>query len=280
MSNLIKLSEVKSLATFDFDQITDADQRESAERICTKYDAIYADLKQQASEILKTNTVELGKTVYALKHALDHGNFTNVCQGKYGIDKKKQAALVQVGEAITNGQLTDDALAMLAATEPRAAQQFLKADEETKSSYVDAFKDTGKAPSQRSFTPQQREYLDRRQQQDRMAQNVERNLAEAFTDSPASPWFKATEETVDTEVTSVSSIETDDGPSLTIFNEPKPTSNPDFGKPRYQMLCEVVDKLKLIQNMPSDDSKYFDNACKVASNICLEMCGERSLSRR
>ena len=257
MSNLIKLSEVKSLNTFNFNQIADAQQRESAQTICDRYDAIHADLKQQASEILKTNTVELGKTVYALKHSLDHGNFN--------LDKKKQAALVQVGQAITDGELTDAALEMLAVTEPRAAQKFLKADEKTKSSYVATFEDTGKAPSQRSFTPQQQEFIDRRRQSEAQSHNYERHLASAFEDSPASPFYKG--EPVDemepcvieTEVTAITSeptvsIELDEVTDPTeadiaykaaydamhVFLRHRPTRTPE-GRQQLQRINDLID---------------------------------------
>ena len=190
MSNLIRLSDVSGLESFDYNQITDAEQRQAAESICENYDAIYFDLKEQASEILKTNTVELSNTVFKLKHALDHGNFTTVCQYKYGLNKDKQAALVAVGTAISHGDVPDDALAMLSQTEPRAAQKFLKADSDTKTRHVATFEETGKAPSRRSFSESSRGFLESRQQQERMDHNRDRMYAEAFSDSPASAFYK------------------------------------------------------------------------------------------
>jgi hypothetical protein len=151
MTNLIKLSEINSASNFDFDTIDNKDERDLAIVITAKYDHQFNELRNEANEILKTNTVALSEMVYQLKETQSHGNFSRICQDKYGIDRNKQSALVGVGKAIAHGEVPESAFELLSACEPRAAQKFLKADEETQGNLAQRYKQSGKAPVQRDF---------------------------------------------------------------------------------------------------------------------------------
>lgn len=176
MSNLIKLSDSQS-TNFDYNRITDADQREAAITICTERDAVYEQLRDEATGILKRNTVNLAETVHLLKENLDHGNFTLVCDGKLNLSKDWQASLASVGKCLSEGKETDSAIEMLSQMEPRAAQKYFKADDDVKSRHVANFQQTGRVPSRRDY-----DFAKQAQQRKDLEANQNRQYVDAFSD--------------------------------------------------------------------------------------------------
>lgn len=151
MSNLVTLNSTPSFQ-YDWHSIEDSQSAAAAKSAVDSYSVQFHALKDQASKLLETNTLALSKCVLVLKESLQHGEFQSVCQQALKLDTVKAGALVTVGRALMQGTVPSEALQLLNQMEPRAARQFLKADEEVKSSHVAAFEQTGKVPSRRDFT--------------------------------------------------------------------------------------------------------------------------------
>jgi hypothetical protein len=155
VSNLIKLN-TQPTDQYDWNLIEDHSNRTVAKSTVSTYVTQWSALRTQADKLIETNTLALSRCVYTLKETLPHGEFTSVCQQALKLDAKKQAALANVGKALMHGDIPEEALKLLNQMEPRAAAQFLKADEVAKKDYVVHFEETGRVPSQRDFqTPSQ-----------------------------------------------------------------------------------------------------------------------------
>ena len=151
MSNLSTFTNAPSF-DYEWGLITDLDDRAASKAAVSNYKNKFLELREQADGILKQDNVAKANCVYVLKESLDHGQFLDVCQQSLGLNKDLSAALASTGRMLMEGDHNDDVLNMVTVMEPRAAQKFLRSDDETKHRYVATFEETGHVPSQRDFS--------------------------------------------------------------------------------------------------------------------------------
>lgn len=149
MSNLSKFTTPKF--EYDWNLIEDSMDRQAAKSAVMSYKATHEALRNKADEIIKTDNVAKARCVYALKESLKHGQFYEVCQQALGLTGATASALASTGKLLQQGSHSDDALELMKQMEPRAANQFIKSDDESKSIHVERFKSTGHIPSRRDF---------------------------------------------------------------------------------------------------------------------------------
>lgn len=150
MNNLVKLS---SVPTFDYDWslVEDLNNRAVASTAVKTYAKTFNSLRSQAEQIIKDDNLAKSKCVYQLKLSLPHGQFQDVCTKALGLNERTASALASTGKLLMDGNYTDDVIEMVRVMEPRASNQFLKMDNDSKSDHVVRFQETGKVPSQNDF---------------------------------------------------------------------------------------------------------------------------------
>lgn len=156
MNNLVKLTNAPSF-DYDWSKIEDSGNRFVASTAVNEYKKSFADLRSKAEQIIKDDNLAKSRCVYQLKLSLPHGQFQDVCLKALGIGDRTASALASTGKLLIDGTYTDDVLAMVQVMEPQACNKFLLIDDESKSAYVSAFHESGRAPSQRDFVNRSKE---------------------------------------------------------------------------------------------------------------------------
>ena len=150
MSNLIKFTKAPSFE-YDWSQIDDLSDRYCAKSALNTYKKSFEERREQANDLIQGDTRDKAQCVYAFKLSLDHGYFIDACQEALGLDSRTASAYASVGQKLSFGDEIPDVLELVNQMEPRAANRFLKSDDEVKSDYVVRYQETGHIPSQRDF---------------------------------------------------------------------------------------------------------------------------------
>ena len=149
MSTLAKLNTPKF--TFDWSTIDDSMDRQVAKSAVETYEKSHLLRAAEAEELVKEDNLAKSKCVFTLKQTLGHGQFLDVCQQALGLGKDAAAALASTGRLLMEGDHSEEVEAMVRVMEPRAANKFLRSDDETKHRHVATFEETGQVPSRRDF---------------------------------------------------------------------------------------------------------------------------------
>ena len=160
MNNITKYKQPKSPTfKFDWNSIDDGSQRLAAKSVVEAYERTHHQNRakiqghfDKVNDIVVNDNVDKARAVYSLKLSLNHGDFLSVCEQALSIKKDNAAALASSGKIIVEEGVSDVEEKMFQQMEPQAGRKFLRAEPETKHRYVTTFEETGRVPSQRSFT--------------------------------------------------------------------------------------------------------------------------------
>lgn len=149
MTNLSKFTTPKF--EYDWNLIDDSMDRQAAKSAVETYEKSHALRVAEAEELVKEDNLAKSKCVFTLKQTLGHGQFLDVCQQALGLNSTTASALASTGRLLMEGDHSEEVEAMVRVMEPRAANKFLRSDDETKLNHVVQFEETGKVPSCRDF---------------------------------------------------------------------------------------------------------------------------------
>ena len=149
MTTLAKLNSPKF--AYDWSSIEDANDRHAARTAVESYEKSHNLRASQAEELVKEDNLAKSKCVFSLKQTLGHGQFLDVCQQALGLNSTTASALASTGRLLMEGDHSEEVEAMVRVMEPRAANKFLRSDDETKLNHVVQFEETGQVPSRRDF---------------------------------------------------------------------------------------------------------------------------------
>jgi len=150
MKHLARLSKEPDFK-YDWNSITDNNQRIIAESCVTGYAKKFKELQRKAGNLIREDMHAKALCVHHLKTHLGHGLFLQVSEEALGLNKDTAAALATLGKGIHEGWLNGDILEMIKEMEPRAASKLVRADEETKRRHVAMFREAGIIPSRKSL---------------------------------------------------------------------------------------------------------------------------------
>lgn len=146
MTNLVQLDHSLS-KSFDWNNVDILDQAKGKE-IVDEYMNIHLQLKDQATQLIKTNTLQLARTCYRLKLETTHGSFCKIAEGCLRLKKARRVALTFIGAELAKGTTPDNVLEMYSQMDPQAVALLMQADDESKDKFLEQYGDTQKVPSQ------------------------------------------------------------------------------------------------------------------------------------
>ena len=134
MSTLTKLNTPRF--TYDWSSIENSLDRQAARTAVETYEKSHLLRAAEAEELVKEDNLAKSKCVFSLKQTLQHGQFLDVCQQALGLNSTTASALASTGRLLMEGDHSQEVEDMVRVMEPRAANKFLRSDDETKLNHV------------------------------------------------------------------------------------------------------------------------------------------------